>query len=120
MARRVFVTFRAVIKFAIRKGWVRINPAQHISVRTAGARVAASGDAPTDRVDILPKAAIRALIAAAEARAGKDKGRALAMVHVLLFGGLRASEMRHFLCVAMAEATLRNSRNLPIQAYSSR
>lgn len=94
MARRVFVTFRAVIKFAIRKGWVRINAAKDISVRTAGARVAASGDAPKARVDAPPKAAIRALIAAAEARAGKDRGRALAMVHVLLFGGLRASEMR--------------------------
>lgn len=94
MAKKVFVTFRSILKFAIRKGWTSVNVAKEISVRTAGARVAASGDNPKDRIYIPPKASIRALLASAEARAWKDKGRALAMAHVLLFGGLRASEMR--------------------------
>lgn len=94
MAKRVFATLRGILKFAIGRGWAKLNAAKDVSIRTAGARVAASGDAPTARVMIPSKAQIQALLAAAEARAHKDKGRALAMVHVLLFGGLRASEMR--------------------------
>lgn len=94
MARRVFATLRGILKFAIRKGWARTNVARDITIRVAGARVAASGDEAKAGIYFPSLTEIRALLAAAEARAGKDASRSLAMLHAMLFGGLRASELR--------------------------
>lgn len=94
MARRVFVTFRSILSFAIARGWCKVNPAASVRVRVASRRFAASGDDPTDTIDIPPKADLRKLLAAAEARAKDDKGRARAIVSTLLFAGLRISELR--------------------------
>lgn len=92
MARKVFTSLRQLLKFAIERGALATNPALSVSIRTAGTR----GDDPDERVSIPTKAELAALLQAAADRIDldDDKGRSLAMVRVLLFAGLRASELR--------------------------
>jgi integrase len=92
MARRVFATFREIMKFGVTIGVCARNPAAEILVRTAGERAMGGDDDDDGRVEIPPKAQLRALLLAAETF--DDAGEALAMVHALMFGGLRASELR--------------------------
>jgi integrase len=87
MAPRVMSTIRTILNFAQTKGWIASNPALAVKIRTAGDR---GEDA--EEVNIPPKAQIKALFEAA--KMFDDTGFAEAMVAVLAFGGLRASEMR--------------------------
>lgn len=87
MATRVFALLRHILKFAQGNGWIAANPASAVNVRTAGER---SEDA--EELAIPPKAQIKALFEAA--KTFDTTGQAEAMVAVLAFGGLRASEMR--------------------------
>jgi integrase len=93
MARRVFTTLRTILKFAIRNGWTKVNVARDVTIRVAGARIAASGDDPGG-VYFPTLTEVRALLSAAEARAKVDHHRSLALLHVMLYAGLRASEVR--------------------------
>lgn len=88
MATRVFATFRMVIDHAWSRGWCSGNPARSIKIRTAGDR--AGGDA--DGMHIPAKADLRKLLTAAQQR--DTTGQAEAMIGVLMFAGLRASELR--------------------------
>lgn len=88
LAVRSLATFRRVMKFAQGEGWIVGNPAEAVSIRT-GERGA---ETDVDTVEIPPKDQLRRLIAAA---ADYDAtGYASAVVQILMFGGLRASEMR--------------------------
>ncbi|WP_082700442.1 site-specific integrase [Magnetospirillum sp. XM-1] len=85
MATRVFAMFRLILKHAQGAGWIASNPGTAVSIRTSGER-------EDEGVEIPPKAALKALW---EAAAKFDStGRATAMVALLMFGGLRASELR--------------------------
>lgn len=87
MASRVFSMFRTIIKFSQSKGWIATNPAESVTIRT-------KGDARTedDEVYIPPKDQLRRLYDTA--RSFDDDGQAEALVSVLMFAGLRASELR--------------------------
>ena len=97
MGTRVFATFRQVLDLAWSKGWIHGNPASAVSVRTAG-------DRDEDEVQIPPKDQVRKLIDTA--KTFDSTGRAHAMVTLLAFGGLRASEMR-----ALGKFNCRTKRN---------
>jgi len=81
--RRTMKVLRLVIDYAIGRGWCSTNLAKSASIRTGG-------DRHEEEVEIPPKEQLQALLAAAEAHSVK----AHAMVSVLLFVGLRASELR--------------------------
>lgn len=86
MATRVFALFRQIMKFAQASGWLASNPSAAVTIRTSGDRD------DDDAVFIPPKAQLKALYTAA-----KDfdaAGQAEALVTVLMFAGLRASELR--------------------------
>jgi integrase len=89
MAKRVFTLFRQVVGFALSNGWIMGNPAQAISIRTAGDR------AQDDTVVIPSKDQLKTLFETAKDY--DQTGRAGAMISLLMFGGLRASEMRGLL-----------------------
>lgn len=91
MAPRVYSTFRQILDFGIANGWLASNPADAITIRTAGER--ADED---DKVEIPPKADLRRLLKAAARLDNQDNGRALAFVWLQMAGGLRISEMRGF------------------------
>ncbi len=80
--RRGLVTW---CKFGQRKGWLLSNPAQPCKVE----RLARHDS--EDRVEIPPKEQLAALLQAAEQ--GPDPERDTAIVRVLMFGGLRISEL---------------------------
>lgn len=86
MAIRVFALLRQILRFAQASGWIATAPADAVAIRTGGER---AGGEP---VVIPPKDHLRALWAAAAQT--DDDGRAAAMVAVLMFAGLRASELR--------------------------
>jgi integrase len=90
MARRVFGTFKSILKFSRQSGWITADPVQEITVRARRRR----------RAKIPSKSSLGKLLAAARRfdepkRDGKDKnnGRAEAFVSLLLMGGLRISEL---------------------------
>jgi len=85
MATRVFSTFRMIVDFAWAKGLCSGNPSRAIKVRTAGDRAAT-------RIEIPEKEHLRSLLEAADNF--DDTGRAKAFVSLLLFAGLRMSELR--------------------------
>lgn len=86
MARRVFSTFRRILRFSVAHGWLKSNPADSIEIRTAGSRQT------NEKLEIPNKAQLKALLSAA--KSSSDNGKAHALVSVLMFAGLRASEMR--------------------------
>ncbi|MBC7906889.1 MAG: site-specific integrase [Rhodospirillaceae bacterium] len=87
MATRVYAMFRQIMKFAQGAGWMAANPSDAVTIRTKGA------DRTDDsEVDIPPKEQLRALYEAS--RTFDETGQAEAMVSVLMFAGLRASELR--------------------------
>lgn len=86
MATRVFTLFRQILRFAQSHGWIVAAPAEAVSIRTAGDRT------DEDSVVIPPKAQLKALYETA--RDFDTTGQAEAMVAVLMFAGLRASELR--------------------------
>lgn len=87
MATRVFSLLRHILKFSQGNGWIAGNPATGVAVRTTGKR-GNEGEKPT----IPPKPQLKALLAAAQRF--DNTGRATALVSLLIFGGLRASELR--------------------------
>lgn len=86
MSTRVFALLRQILKFAQSNGWIATQPAASVSIRTAGDRSNA------EEVIIPPKDQLKALCQAAKEY--DNTGQALAMVGILMFGGLRASELR--------------------------
>jgi integrase len=87
MATRVFSTLRHILKFAQGNGWIAANLASTVTVRTGGDRTE-----DDHRITIPPKAQIKTLIEAA--KKFDATGYAEALVLLLAFGGLRASELR--------------------------
>lgn len=86
MARRVFGTLRRVLDFSVSRGWLAVNPAKSVAIRTSGTRH------DDGKLEIPSKQQLRSLLVTAEKR--PDQGRCYAMVSLLMFAGLRASEMR--------------------------
>lgn len=87
MSMRVFSTLRHIVRFAQGNGWIATNPAVAVRIRTAGER---SRD--DDQLAIPSKDQIKGLIVAAGSF--DATGYAEALVLVLVFAGLRASELR--------------------------
>lgn len=85
MATRIFSTFRMIVDFAWAKGLCSGNPSRAVKIRTAGDRAASSVEFPA-------KEHLRSLLEAADRF--DNKGRAKAFVSLLLFTGLRMSELR--------------------------
>ncbi len=83
MAGRVLFFLRLVVDHARTKGWISSDPVAGVKIRAASERV------EDDTVEIPPKAQLKALLAAAASDAQTD-----AMVSLLMFCGLRASELR--------------------------
>lgn len=86
MAIRVFTLLRQIIRFAQGSGWIASNPAEAITIRTAGER------ANAEAVFIPAKDSLKRLYETA--REFDATGQAEAIVAVLMFAGLRASELR--------------------------
>lgn len=89
MARRALSTLRTVLDFAVSHGWCAGNPAKHVHVRTA---IRAASEAKNAPAIIPAKEDLRRLLATADRR--NDKGKAAALLRLLVFCGLRASELR--------------------------
>lgn len=83
MAGRVLFFLRLTIDHARTKGWITADPVAGVRIRAASERV------DDDTVEIPPKGQLKALMAAAASDAQTD-----AMVSLLMFCGLRASELR--------------------------
>lgn len=86
MARRVFGTFKRVLDFAVAEGWIASNVSASVKIRTSGGR------ADRSKMRFPSKNQLRALLQAAKKQ--DNTGRCHAMICVLVFAGLRASEMR--------------------------
>jgi integrase len=83
MAGRVLFFLRLVIDHARTKGWTNADPVAGVRIRAASERV------EDDTVEIPPKSQLKALMVAAGSDSQSD-----AMVSLLMFCGLRASELR--------------------------
>lgn len=79
---RCMKALRLVLDHAIGRGWCAVNLAKSVKIRTAG-------DRHDEHVEIPPKRELQALVEAAREMGAREA----AIVHVLLFVGLRASEM---------------------------
>lgn len=86
MAKRVMFLLKTTLDYASTKGWIGHNPAAGVKLIKAGARFTADDD----EVEIPPKDQLKALLAAAK----EQNPMTEAMVRVLMFCGLRASELR--------------------------
>jgi integrase len=86
VVKRMRRTLVAWCKFGQRKGWLQSNPAQACVVEAT-----TRPEAGEDRVEIPPKADLAALLHAAAS--GPAPERDTAIVRVLMFGGLRISEL---------------------------
>jgi integrase len=87
-AAKIRVTLSQIFKFGTQVGYVGTNP-----VRDAEIKRKKRPDAGAEAAFVLPsKAALRALVAGAASF--DNTGRASAVVRVLMFGGLRMSELR--------------------------
>lgn len=84
-ARRVKRSVSAWAEHGIRNGWIKINPVEGTKVVTRRRRKV------EDKVVIPPKADLVALLAAAQT--GPHPHRDAAIVHLLMFTGLRISEL---------------------------
>lgn len=89
-AKKVRTSLGRIAGFGMRRGDLFVDPVTATEIEAA-TRVDYGEDGP---VVIPPKEALAALLAAADARAPDDKGQAAAFVRVLLFCGLRMSELR--------------------------
>ncbi|MCA1907546.1 MAG: site-specific integrase [Magnetospirillum sp.] len=87
MATRVYSMFRQIIKFSQAAGWISTNPADAITIRTKGEAREEGGE-----LVIPPKEQLRRLYETA--KTFDNDGMAEALVSVLMFAGLRASELR--------------------------
>ena len=87
LGTRVFKAFRMIVRFARSEGWISANPTEGVSVRTTS-----EGIREEEALEIPSKASLRALVKTAETF--DDTGMAAALVSLLLFGGLRSSELR--------------------------
>lgn len=83
MAGRVLFFLRLTVDHARTKGWISADPVAGVRIRGASDRV------EDDTVEIPPKNQLKALLTAAGSDAQTD-----AMVSLLMFCGLRASELR--------------------------
>jgi len=83
-ARKVKKSLSAWSSYAVRKGWMKINPVDETKVIQRRRRKA-------DQVYIPPKSDLVALLEAA--RSGPNPERDSAVAHVLMFAGLRISEL---------------------------
>jgi integrase len=81
MAHRVFGTLKSIIRFSRSHQWIKIDPTADIKVRTRRKKV----------VEIPTKDALRRLLRAA--KTFDRQHRAEAFVSLLLFGGIRISEL---------------------------
>lgn len=99
MARRVFGTFRRVLDFAVSNGWIASNVASSVGIRTSGSRL------EEPKIEFPTKKQLRALLQAAKHQ--DSTGKCYAMICVLVFAGLRASEMRGLL---WSNIDLKNNR----------
>ncbi len=86
MARRVFGTFRRVIDFGVSQGWIAANVAKSIKIRTSGARSIDS------KIKFPSKKQLRALVDASVEF--DEKHKCHGMICILMFCGLRISELR--------------------------
>ncbi len=86
LAIKVLSTLKSIIRFSNLMGWMSHNPVIGVSIRTAGDRN------NSDELDIPTKKNLKDLLNAA--KAFDNTGRAEALVSILLFGGLRISELR--------------------------
>lgn len=83
MAARVLFFLRLAIDHARTKGWITADPVSGVKIRAASERV------EPEQLDIPPKAHLKALLDASASDPQTD-----AMVALLMFCGLRASEVR--------------------------
>lgn len=90
MARRALSTLRTILDFSNSHGWCRDNPAKSVQIRTATRDDVAAAEEADNRFPT--KDEVRHLLRAADRR--DDRGMAAALVRVLCFCGLRASEVR--------------------------
>jgi integrase len=84
MARKVMATLRMGLKYCRRHEWLTTDPAKDVRIERRD-----SGD---NAVGIPPKADLKALLAAASK--AEDNGRSRALIHLLLYCGLRMGELR--------------------------
>lgn len=89
LARKIQASVRQFWKYAAVRGWtVRDGAAKSAGIAAPRSRRLAQP------VEIPPVEACRAILAAADARAEADRGRARALVRVIMLAGLRAGELR--------------------------
>jgi len=85
MARRVLRSLKSILRHAQGRGWIVVNPAEQVAIRTLVHRI-------DEKVEIPSKEALARLLGAAQEL--DENRRAEAFVSLLLFGGLRISELR--------------------------
>ena len=89
LARKIAITLRQVWKWCAVRGWqIQNDAAQFAGVIAPRSRRSA------EPVEIPSKEACAAMLAAADARAPIDRGRAAALFRVIMLAGLRAGEAR--------------------------
>jgi len=89
-AKKVRTSLRRIAKFGQQRGYVVVDPVAATEIEEQR-----RPDFDEDGLVVIPsKAELQRLIEAADARKAKDKGKAAALVRVLLFCGLRMSELR--------------------------
>ena len=97
-AKRVLGALKMVIEYAIEQRWVQHNAAENVKIKALRGRFV---DRSTKRLDIHTKDEMRAVLAAAEELANApDQRTAIAwkryrvMLNLLVYAGLRSSELR--------------------------
>lgn len=88
LAVKIRTTLSQIFKYGTQVGYVGSNPVRESQIKQK-ARPAAGESAP---FELPPQAALRALVEGAQAF--DNTGRASAVVHTLMYGGLRISELR--------------------------
>jgi integrase len=95
MARKVFTSFKALLDHAITDGHISVNPAATVSIETNDRKLLSDEDGDRAERAIIPELhESRAVWAAAETHTTKDDGRAQAIQALIMFAGLRISEVR--------------------------
>ena len=96
-AKKVLTTAKSVIGFALDEGALLVDPRRDVSIKMGGRHQ----DRSSTRLSIHTKAAMKAILAKSfELRASKDKrtshawDRYVPLLHVLVYCGFRASEIR--------------------------
>ncbi len=86
-AIRALSTLKRILKFARRNGWIVVNPAEDVSIRVSGERTKAN-----NKIEIPPKSQLHKLLQVAKHY--DNTGKVHAFISLLLYGGLRMSELR--------------------------